>query len=83
VGFVVEAFDRYVLDGSVHALEMRQRSVEAARMLTRGRNTELLPVDPRPVDERLTYGHRRIAALLGWEQQAQGWAVINRKRVDR
>ena len=44
---------------------------------------ELLPAIRRLVDERPTYGYRRIAALLNRERRAAGLPVVNRKRVLR
>ena len=46
-------------------------------------DAELLPAIRRIVDERPTYGHRRIAALLNRERRAAGLPAVNRKRVLR
>lgn len=43
----------------------------------------LLPLIRRFVDERPTYGYRRIAALVNRELAAKGQPVVNRKRVHR
>ena len=44
---------------------------------------ERLPVLRRLVDERPTYGYRRIAALLNRARRAEGLEPVNRKRVLR
>ena len=44
---------------------------------------ELLPAPRRLVDERPTYGYRRIAALLNRERRLAGLEPVNRKRVLR
>ena len=44
---------------------------------------DLLPAIRRIVDERPTYGYRRITALLNRERRAAGLPVVNRKRVLR
>ena len=46
-------------------------------------DAELLPVIRRLVDERPTYGYRRITALVNRERRAGGLDPINRKRVLR
>jgi putative transposase len=46
-------------------------------------DAELLPVICRFVDERPTYGYRRITALVNRERASNGLAPINRKRVHR
>jgi transposase InsO family protein len=46
-------------------------------------DAELLPAIRRLVDERPTYGYRRIAALLNRDRRAAGLGPINRKRVLR
>ena len=43
----------------------------------------LLPVIRRFVDERPTYGYRRITALVNRELEARGLPRVNRKRVHR
>ena len=43
----------------------------------------MLPAICRLVDERPTYGYRRIAALLNRERRAAGLPAVNRKRVLR
>lgn len=43
----------------------------------------LLPLIRRFVDERPTYGYRRITALVNRELAAAGLPVVNRKRVHR
>lgn len=43
----------------------------------------LLPLIRRYVDERPTYGYRRIAALVNRELTAKGQPIVNRKRVHR
>jgi transposase InsO family protein len=42
-----------------------------------------LPIIRRLVDQRPTYGYRRIAALLNRERRAAGKPVVNAKRVHR
>lgn len=49
----------------------------------RAEDAELLPAIRRLVDERPTYGYRRIAALLNRERRAAGLPAVNRKRVLR
>lgn len=46
-------------------------------------DAELLPVIRRLVDERPTYGYRRITALVNRERHAGELAPVNRKRVLR
>lgn len=46
-------------------------------------DADLLPAIRRIVDERPTYGYRRITALLNRERQAAGLEPVNRKRVLR
>ncbi len=46
-------------------------------------DTELLPAIRRLVDQRPTYGYRRIAALLNRERRAADKPVVNAKRVHR
>ncbi|MBA8882185.1 transposase InsO family protein [Phyllobacterium myrsinacearum] len=49
----------------------------------KAQDDELLPDIRRFVDQRPTYGYRRIAALLNRERQSTGLAAVNRKRVHR
>jgi putative transposase len=44
---------------------------------------QLLPLIRHFVDERPTYGYRRITALVNRELAAEGLPVVNRKRVHR
>ena len=44
-------------------------------------DAELLPSIRRLVDQRPTYGYRRIAALLNRERRAADKPVVNAKRV--
>jgi len=46
-------------------------------------DAELLPTIRRLVDQRPTYGYRRIAALLNRERRAADKPVVNAKRVHR
>ncbi|MCJ8150721.1 IS3 family transposase [Shinella sedimenti] len=46
-------------------------------------DAELLPIIRRLVDQRTTYGYRRIAALLNRERRAADKPVVNAKRVHR
>ncbi len=46
-------------------------------------DAELLPAIRRLVDQRPTYGYRRIAALLNRERRAADQPVVNAKRVHR
>ena len=46
-------------------------------------DAELLPIIRRLVDQRPTYGYRRIAALLNRERRAADKPVVNAKRVHR
>ena len=68
----------------------RSNLVEAARRPPRPRqpyrkagDAELLPALRRLVDERPTYGYRRITALLNRERRASGEPPVNAKRVLR
>jgi len=44
---------------------------------------ELLSIIRRLVDQRSTYGYRRIAALLNRERQAADLSIVNANRVQR
>ena len=46
-------------------------------------DAELLPIIRRLVNQRPTYGYRRIAALLNRERRAANKPVVNAKRVHR
>src|SRR5690606_8445229 len=46
-------------------------------------DAELLSIIRRLVDQRPTYGYRRIAALLNRERRAADQPVVNAKRVHR
>jgi transposase InsO family protein len=46
-------------------------------------DAELLPIIRRLVNQRPTYGYRRIAALLNRERRAADKPVVNAKRVHR
>ena len=46
-------------------------------------DAELLPIIRRLVDQKPTYGYRRIAALLNRERRAADKPVVNAKRVHR
>lgn len=46
-------------------------------------DTALLPLIRRFVDERPTYGYRRITALVNRELTKKGLPVVNRKRIHR
>lgn len=48
---------------------------------TKAEDAELLPAIHRLVDQRPTYGYRRIAALLNRERQPADQPVVNAKRV--
>jgi putative transposase len=68
----------------------RSNLVEAARGQRQPRqpsrkagDAELLAALRRLVDERPTYGYRRLAALLNRERRARGEPVVNGKRVLR
>lgn len=68
----------------------RSNLVEAARGQRRPRqpyrkagDTELLAALRRLVDERPTYGYRRLVALLNRERRSRSEAVVNGKRVLR
>ena len=68
----------------------RSNLVEAARGQRRPRqpyrkagDAELLAALRRLVDERPTYGYRRLAALLNRERRARGEPAVNGKRVLR
>ncbi len=44
-------------------------------------DAELLPAIRRLVDQRPTYGYRRLTALLNRERRSAGSKPVNRKRV--
>jgi len=46
-------------------------------------DTQLLPAIRRLVDQRPTYGYRRLTALLNRERRSAGLGPVNRKRVLR
>ncbi len=46
-------------------------------------DAELLPVIRRLVDQRPSYGYRRIAALINRERRAADKPVVNAERVHR
>jgi len=50
---------------------------------TRSADAELLPAIRKLVDQRPTYGYRRIAALLNRERRVADKPVVNAKRVHR
>jgi putative transposase len=56
---------------------------KSRRAYCKSDDVELLPALHRLVDERPTYGYRRIAALLNRERRDAGLAPVNRKRVLR
>ncbi len=53
------------------------------RARTKSGDLALLPIIRRLVDERPTYGYRRITALLNRERRKDGLEPVNRKRVLR
>ncbi|PHP64606.1 hypothetical protein CSC94_23495 [Zhengella mangrovi] len=55
--------------------------MEAARLLLQGRGCGALPIIRRLVDQRPTYGYRRITALLNRVRRAAHQPVVNAKRV--
>jgi len=68
----------------------RSNLAERAKSVTQSRGTQLkaedevlLPIIRRFVDERPTYGYRRITALVNRERAKQGMPPANRKRVHR
>jgi putative transposase len=68
----------------------RSNLVDRAKSLTQARgpyrkpeDETLLPLIRDFVDERPTYGYRRIAALLNRELAHQGHPLVNRQRVHR
>ena len=65
-------------------LAERTQSEAAARgPYVKAADEALLPLIRRFVDERPTYGYRRIAALVNRERATQGMPPANRKRVHR
>ena len=73
-----------VLDVSRSNLLDRRSGRTRPRGSYRKANDEgLLPLIRRFVDERPTYGYRRITALVNRELTAKGLPVVNRKRVHR
>ncbi|WCK25806.1 IS3 family transposase [Agrobacterium pusense] len=59
-----------------------ERQIEAASY-HKAEDAELLPIIRRLIDQRPTYGYRRIAALLNRERRAADKPVVNAKRVHR
>jgi putative transposase len=65
-------------------LAERTRGEAAARgSYVKTADEALLPLIRRFVDERPTYGYRRITALVNRERRTQGMPPANRKRVHR
>ena len=64
----------------VERLQVRSKSRGSYR---KAEDEELLPIIRRLVDQRPTYGYRRIAALLNRERRAADQPVVNAKRVHR
>ena len=63
--------------------ERTQGEAAARGPYVKAADEALLPLIRRFVDERPTYGYRRIAALVNRERATQGMPPANRKRVHR
>jgi transposase InsO family protein len=63
--------------------ERTQNEAAARGPYVKAADEALLPLIRRFVDERPTYGYRRIAALVNRERATQGMPPANRKRVHR
>ncbi len=63
--------------------ERAQGKTPSRRPYVKAEDEALLPLIRRFVDERPTYGYRRIAALVNRERARQGLPPANRKRVHR
>ena len=63
--------------------ERTQGEVAARGSYVKAADEALLPLIRRFVDERPTYGYRRITALVNRERGTQGMPPANRKRVHR
>ena len=64
-------------------IERRDGHAKRKRRYRKAEDTSLLPLIRRLVDERPTYGYRRITALVNRELAAEGAAPANHKRVYR
>ena len=64
-------------------IERRDGLAKPRRRYRKAEDTSLLPLIRRLVDERPTYGYRRITALVNREFAAEGAAPANHKRVYR
>lgn len=63
--------------------ERTQGEAAARGSYVKAADEALLPLIRRFVDERPTYGYRRITALVNRERRTQGMPPANRKRVHR
>ena len=73
-----------VLDVSRSQLHARASGVSRPRgAYHKTDDVELLPAIRRLVDQRPTYGYRRLTALLNRERRIAGLEPVNRKRVLR
>jgi putative transposase len=73
-----------VLEVSRSQLHARTSGVSRPRgSYRKADDAELLPAIRRLVDDRPTYGYRRIAVLLNRERRSAGLEPVNRKRVLR
>ena len=73
-----------VLEVSRSQLHMRASGLSKPRgSYRKTEDAELLPAIRRLVDQRPTYGYRRLTALLNRERRSAGLEPVNRKRVLR
>ena len=73
-----------VLDVSRSQLHARASGASKPRgAYSKADDVELLPAIRRLVDQRPTYGYRRLTALLNRERRIAGLEAVNRKRVLR
>lgn len=64
-------------------IERSKGRTKARGSYIKAEDEQLLPLIRRFVDERPTYGYRRITALVNRELTRKGLPVVNRKRVHR
>jgi len=66
-----------------HLHERVHRSTAPRRHYRKAADDELLPLIRRVVDERPTYGYRRVTALVNRLRAAEGKPTANHKRIFR
>nr|CAD6436975.1 IS3 family transposase [Rhizobium sp. Q54] len=65
-----EGHRRHIVRLPFHPVGAVERQIKVTRAYSKSGHAELLPTTRRPVDQRLTYGYRRIAALLNRNAKA-------------